>query len=277
MIPYEFLTLRYMHNLSSQEFVNIAVLMWLPETKQVKYKITCNYERILRFFRLNDINYKKTHEVINHRLKQLEKKTTKIESIENIRDLIAPNDGSCFQWSTIMGGMSSTPEKTLDYLFDDLIIKYNNKPPSNSVHVDDHKILTNIKTHLQGASLINEMQKEVEIKSPYFKYKFSYGWQNGHKQVIEPISFDLQKEHEITEKAIKWSGRLLNLGKENPTEFQMTGVVASPKDEKLQEAFYHAIKIVESAPYVRKLILQDELKNFIPEIRKDIASYLKRI
>ena len=51
---YMYVTVRYVHNLSRCEFINIGIIMWLPDQQQILYKFHRGTERARAFFRTLD-------------------------------------------------------------------------------------------------------------------------------------------------------------------------------------------------------------------------------
>ena len=50
MSKYQYVILRYVHNVSTEEFVNIGVVMWLPEERRLLHSISEKYSRLSCFF-----------------------------------------------------------------------------------------------------------------------------------------------------------------------------------------------------------------------------------
>lgn len=50
MRQYQYLILRYVHNYSTEEFVNIGILMWLPEERRFLHEISEKYSLLSSFF-----------------------------------------------------------------------------------------------------------------------------------------------------------------------------------------------------------------------------------
>lgn len=288
MKPYDFAILRYMHNIASGEFVNIAVVMWLPDESRFIYRITTKHGRVSHFFYpFNSNAYTLNCKLIKNRFDQGLKELVSgkqghlfnkyPKSIEQVIYSLVAHDASAFQWSEIKSGISNNPEKRLEQLFVEFISRHEVAGRTRKEHRDDTKVFSTIKNQLKATGLYHKVEPDVVIKSPYFSYTFKLGWHNGERQVIEPISFDYQSSNDIIDKAVNWSGRLVNLERDNDTNFEMTGVIASPNlsDSKLKSAYKDATKIIKNSPCIRTLITEEDFSSFIPKIEEDIEHSLK--
>lgn len=274
MTPYQFVLLRYMNNASAGELVNIGVVMWLPRQKRIVFSLNERYGRLSTFFQPFDgSSYRQMVKNLSAHFAAVSRELTESgRSIENIGDLLpllVRDDASCFQWSQAMGGISAEPEAELQDLVAELVERHEVR--SSRQRRDEAEIWSNVEQRLRARGLLQRVQSSVEISSPNYAYKFKTGWQNGVRQVLEPISFDYLSAPDVIEKANTWSGRLLNLGK--AADFQMTGVVAPPQRVDLLPVYNQARAILADMPQVRRLLTEDELDLFLPEIERDMAGH----
>jgi hypothetical protein len=77
----------------------------------------------------------------------------------------------------------------------------------------------------------------------------------------------LEQGRSIVDKAVDWSGRLLNLS--HGPEFRFTGLVAPPTDPALLNAFNQAMAILRDAPTVRDIVLERDAASILQTIRDD--------
>jgi hypothetical protein len=274
MKPYQYLILRYVHNVSTEEFANIGILMWLPEEKRILHHISERYARISAFF--DSFDGHKYRNMVRHlqaKLREAEKQPlARVQTAEELVNIILPREDSSFQWSSVMGGVAADPEERLRKIFDSIINRHSGR--HDRTRRDEGQIYQNLITRLQRRRLADKLQKDVELEGEHFDYKFKLGWQNGTKQFLEPISFDYATGSDVVEKAYTWSGRLQDLGKRN--DFMMTGVVAPPQDEKLLKDYAEAVLVLKDSPRVRSVVTIDEFDRFMPEIERDLADTHKR-
>jgi DNA-binding protein H-NS len=270
MRPYQFTLLRYVHNVSTEEFVNIGVLLWLPEEKKLFHCITDHYQRLSQFFDgFDGVGYKNMLRKLKKRIKEVSKpeNSKSFEDLSDVLPAILIVESACFQWSSEMFGITNDAEQEVTKMFAEMIERHEKHLERKRREESD--VTRAVAEQFRRSGIEDQLSKDVSIASHEYAYKFKFGWQNGKRQVLEPISFDYIKKDDVIEKANKWIGRLDGLKGE---DFQLTGVVAAPQDSRLIEAFQQAIKRLEKAPHVRRILREDEVEGFIPEIKRDIAT-----
>lgn len=276
MKPYQYSVLRYVNNLSSGEFVNVGLLMWMPYDCKMTYRINHRYRRVSEFFYPFDSSgYQQMIYRIKQRCLQVQKEVNednynlfvkKPTRILEILDRIVTEDSTCFQWSEIGSGGVSNPTVRFEQLVQELIERHEK-------HVDrerqtETKILQAVTNRIEAYGLKRHVKEDVDIISRNYSYTFSLGWDNHIPQVLEPITFDYVNASDVVEKAITWSGRLTNLA--NNAEFELTGVVAPPANNTWPSEYKRALDILREAPKVRELISEADFDDFIPKIKKDM-------
>ena len=127
-----------------------------------------------------------------------------------------------------------------------------------------------VANRLIRSSVSHSIKWAYSITAPNYYYEFQAGWMNGKPQVLEPISFDLAVGKNIIEKANNWTGRLLNLSRGN--DFAFTAVVAPPSEATLGRAFQKAIAMLNGAPCVREIVVEDHAERVLQLIQSDLAT-----
>ena len=276
MKSYRFRILRYVHDVSTEEFVNIGVVMWVPEYSQLIFRLNTQSRRVSRFFTDFDSDgYRKMVRNLQHAFDEIaidiQKfdlfKETPQNTFEIFNELVR-EDASCFQWSPLMSGISANPEERLERLFVEFVTFH--ESPGLSRHREETMIWDTVHQALIEHNLERRVQFKVKMEADNFEHQFKMGWNNGLPQVLEPISLTLSKSTSIVNKAITWSGRLFNLSKNNT--FECTAVIA-PRDEHIDiKAFNQGLHILKDAHSMRKVITVDEANDYMSEINKDLSS-----
>ena len=100
-------------------------------------------------------------------------------------------------------------------------------------------------------------------------WKFKMGWNNGIQQVLEPMPLAFKRPLKIIDTANIWSGWLdILVDRHN---FKCTAVVSEKPNNDNIEAYYQAFEILESVQSMRKVITENEVPEYIPEIENDLA------
>lgn len=277
MISYHFAILRYVHDAATEEFVNIGVVMWIPERSKLLFRINERVGRLSKFFKNIDTpSYRQMMSNLKRAadLKWASDNVTTPYLFKNIADrpieifhAIVREDASCFQWSRLMSGISQDAERRFEELFEEFVTFHDS--PVTHQRRSDKEIWKYVRQMLRRHHLEESVQYGVKMEGRSYHYSFRMGWNNGIPQVLEPISFALKDSTRIVDKANTWHGRLFNLSMSN--NFGFTAVVAQPHSGKMK-AFNDGLAILNSAKSIRKIITEDEVSDYMSEIKNDLPT-----
>lgn len=275
MTAYHFAILRYVHDVSTEEFVNIGVAMWIRERSQLLFRVNERFSRLSGFFK--DIDLSSYRKMVYNLKSAADFKwasddfataflfKNSVDHPSEVFNEIVREDASCFQWSRFMPGMTEDAETRFKELFEEFIT-FHESPAV--YHHNEKKIWTYVRHALKAHHLHSRVQYDVELEGASYRYSFRMGWNNGIPQVLEPISFALKKPTSIVDRANTWSGRLFNLSKSNT--FGFTAVVTPPRTDNM-EAYNDGWQILNGAKSVRKIITEDELDGYMSDIKNDLS------
>lgn len=272
MKPYQFVLLRYIHDVSTEEFANIGVVMWVPSDEKFFFRITEHHSRLSNFYaNFNKNDYKHLLHDLKSKLKWAVNTHFSHQENKNINEIIhqiVRAESGCFQWSEVMGGLVEKPEERIEKLFADIITLHEQN--KGRVRREEKDIIKNFSRKLQQRHLLEKVKLGASIFSPnqQFSYDFTYGWQNGKPQFAEPISLDYVNKKGLENKTSEFIGDMYSL---KDVDFQVTGIVAPPQNRELMKDFKTALNRLREAPKVREIITEDEIDSFIPEIERDLA------
>jgi hypothetical protein len=273
MTPYQFAILRYVHSAVTEEFVNVGVLLWLPNQQSGEFRANDRYARLSGFFRgFDGPGYRYLIRHLVHRFEEFRAANAAVGSRLDMSDVLAalvPLDASVFQWSTVMGGIADDPSARLDQLFVELVERF--EIVGARGRRDEAEIWTSMERGLSRRGLLGSVESGIELEAPDYRYRFKAGWMNGRLQVMEPISLDYINGTDVVEKANSWGGRLLNLAR--GSDFALTGVVSLPTRSDLTGAVQQAIRILSAAPRVRQIVTEDRFDQVMDDIERDIARH----
>ncbi|MGC4084433.1 MAG: DUF3037 domain-containing protein [Vicinamibacterales bacterium] len=169
MTPYHFTLLRYVHDAGSEEFANVGVLMWLPESRRVLFRMHERYARLSAFFgNFDGVGYRQMSRVVARRIRALqseaEEGTLLIEpagAIDEIIRRIVPDDSTCFGWSKAMGGIADDAELRLEQLLSEFVTARDSTAPRE--RRDEAQISERIDDVLNRRGLSGRLAYGVEI------------------------------------------------------------------------------------------------------------------
>lgn len=288
MIPYQYAILRYIHDRSTGEFVNIGAVIWAPERQEFIFDINHRYGRVSSFF--DGLNGKEFQKMVGalrsffseqsnrRKLKQMdlfESKTLRLPDIlpttlrlSDILPTLLRSGAGCFEWSNVMAGIGSSLEDELVSLIEDYVTKYEVSHIKSST--DEGVIWKSMDRLIKESHVDAIVERKVEVTaSTNYQYTFHLGWQNGCAQYAEPISFDLKDASSIREKAVRWCGRLGVL--RTTKEFRIIPVVAKPSNPRLNDAYGDALSILEgeSTNSVRMCLEYEDAGDLVDVISAD--------
>jgi hypothetical protein len=130
-MPYNFIALRYLHDVVTGEFANVGVVVYSQEARFLEARFTASYERLNALFvKIDHAHYRNLIRYLSNRFAELSVDIqgrlalSPISSIEELaRQVLPPDDGS-LQWSPVGGGFSDDLPATLVELFGRLVERY---------------------------------------------------------------------------------------------------------------------------------------------------------
>lgn len=273
MRPYTFAVLRYVHDVSSQEFVNVGLAMWDHTRKVLRFRVNERYGRVARFF--PDFDGNTYRQLARHLSSHVEQRIERLaqpdlfettpESLEKVLAALLPEDSSCFQWSAPMSGIADDPQARFEALLQEFVFRLEGAPARE--RRDELAIWQHLADEVQRRDLWPRIRRAVRIATDQYDYSFRIGWQNGQLNVAEPISFDLTRPQDILEKANTWAGRLFTLSRGN--DFKFTAIVAPPRDRSSLESFEKCYRILKNAPTVHRIVPEEDLGDFVAEVQAE--------
>ena len=129
--PYTYTVLRYIHDVATEEFVNVGVVLVSPEGRFADFRLRSTTGRLNCMF--SDFDGEHFRGVIRHledRLATLAKQVVGLPFKEHARDAramatrVLREDDSAFQWSPPGGGISLDLQETLDRTYERLVMRH---------------------------------------------------------------------------------------------------------------------------------------------------------
>lgn len=269
---YKFSILRYYHDIVSEEFLNVGVVVYFPESHELSFKYTHRLSRVSKSFLDADIEYlKKLLQNIDYRLsdKAIEIKnhnlfSDKIE-FKKIINKILPIEDMTLRFSDLLFGLSDEPKKTINYIFERYVGKYIDHSIRTSR--SDEEIWKVFKQPLESKKILNKLSDHTIITKDY-EHKFEHCWKNDIWHINEPISFDLKEGNSILEKANTWLGRATSLSEKK--DFKLNILLGKPQNSKLNNSFMKAENILNKMPCEHEFIREDQAEEFADDLANKI-------
>jgi hypothetical protein len=276
MKRYQYQLVRYIHDRTTAEFVNVGVIIFHPETKFLKSCFIGKYGRISHFF--NEIN---GHYLIST-LKQFEKAIEEIAKrsddlffnhvdISSITSSILPKDDSALECSEIFEGIDFDLDAALSDLFDRMVDKYSQE--IDAENHDDKYVWKNIyKKHFDHYEITKKL-KAHSVQTINDVILFDKSWKNGIWHCYQTLSFDLKQVDTIKNKVYKWSG-ILNELDNSTEELHIHFLTASPSKHKSLQKFIDNTLVNRKSNTIKvSLVKESQAAEFAFNVNQEISEH----
>ena len=275
---YTYTVLRYLHDPSTGEFVNVGVALYAPELRYAGASCRTTYERFSDLFHGFDGDaFRAVTRLVNsHFLKcrqrledfpLLERPT----SVMELAHAVLPPDDSSFRWSEPAGGITDDPAAALQKIYARMVSRYDE--PAEKGGRTDADVRVKLGQELQQRQVTRYLHPK-KIVAPHADAEFPFAYQNGLWNCCEGISFDLQAEG-IKKKARQWLGLTVALNKA-PERFELALLVAAPPqpDASQRKAFHQALDLLgEDIPVPHQIVPEAEVRRFADEFAERVRQH----
>lgn len=275
-ISYTYSVLRYVHDVTSGEFVNVGVALYAPQARYLSAICRTTYGRINKVFPgLNAEHFKGLMRHIQNSFEaQGERLTNELplaapSSVMEIAQSVLPKDDSSLQWSAAGSGRTDDPAQALEKLFNRMVMRYEERQTSSSRTDDD--VWRHFKRDLEERQILQHFQpKTIAVQDD--EVEFQHSWKNGKWHCLEAVSFDLAAADSIRDKAHRWLGQLASVqGADDP--FKVYLLVGAPQQEDLQPAFQSAMSILRKIPGDKEIVLEHDALGLAARIAGEVAEH----
>lgn len=276
---YSFAILRYVHDTTTGEFVNVGVALHAPEVRYANAICRTTYGRLNRMFPgINAEYFKSTMRHIQSRFEATGKQINtqlQFENIGSVMDIarrILPIDDSSLQWSQPGVGFTDNPEETLKKLYDRMVMKYEEKTAREHRTEDD--VWRHFKRTLEDRNLLKYFEpKKIIVQDD--EVEFQHTWKNGKLHCLETVSFDLSSPDSIRDKAHRWLGRVTSIANSRE-KFDLYFLVGQPQDEQLLPAFESALSILKKVPVNSRIFQEKNAEDLSHFFEQEVAKHQAR-
>ena len=252
-ISYTYAILRYVHDVTTGEFVNVGVALYAPERRFVDARCCLSYARLRTMFpTLDGDAFRAVTRAVQGRFDDLGEEVKSdlwhgsAKTVMEFAHAVLPADDSSLQWSPMGSGVTIDPAITLDTLYQRLVEHYDDKQIVR--RRDDDDVWSRFSRELQHRQLLKHFTpKTIAVKDDALEFKKA--WKNSIWHCLAPVSFDLTSAERIRHKAHTWLGQITSIQAASDCEpFRVYFLVGQPVEPQLQEAFGSAMSILHKAP-----------------------------
>lgn len=275
--PYSYAVLRYTHDTSTGEFVNVGLVVFSKDSTYLRFDCKSTVGRVSSMFpNLNSSAFKALLHSIRNRFRELEAENSSrlnlwstSASIEDVLVSALPIDDSSLTWSPISFGVTSNIEVSFGKIFSRLVSKFDHRSTRSCTTDDD--VWRKFRRDLERRNLHRFFGKK-NIAGKDDEVEFPFAWKNGIWHCVEPISFDLNAPESIRDKAHKWLGQITSVT-DSSEKFKVYLVLAKPKEDRLSPAFDKAVSILEKAPVEREIYLDSDIGVLVDKLSRQVNDH----
>jgi hypothetical protein len=274
--PYSYTVLRYVHDVTTAEFVNVGLVLHSPTARVLRAETRRTIGRIRDVFPdFNRSAFLAAMKAVKASLNLAAGRLVDSSFLDKEGDAATfawgalPVDDSSLQWSPIGTGLTADLEKTFARLYERFVTRYDTRDVHRRTDEDvwrpvrDRLIERNVSVHL-GAK---------EIAGATDIIAFSRAWKNGAWHAYEPLSMDLADADGIKDKARLWLGHLAAVA-DGPSEpFKVYFLVGAPQDRTLLPAFETAKAILSKAPFAPSIYDETQIDDLVSGIEDEFRAH----
>ncbi|SFC88636.1 hypothetical protein SAMN04487907_11144 [Zunongwangia mangrovi] len=283
VLKYKYSILHYRHSAVLGESLIVGVLIYFEHNNSLYFTHSNRLTRIKSVY--ENISEKS----IKYYLKQIKSNISRLEKnlddffIADIKDsfdafisnYILPSDGSSLQFSKIRTNFQyeKSNRQIIDYLVSTYLIE-KKESRTNKEYALGRKFYQNIEKKL-GVNLDPSLfQKNYKLKNKSgVEFRFDYAWQNKDWHLVKPLNFDLADAKNISEKAHRNIGLVIDLKEKAINEsLKFDFLVGKPKNKELFKEYDHSIYLLESFEN-SNIIEEEEIFNYSHQAIDSIISH----
>ena len=271
---YTYTVLRYVHDITAGEFVNVGVALHCAETRFVAAKTRPTYGRITKVFPGANGEYFKQmmHHIANafetFAAQEAGLLTANAATVSNFASRAFPTDDSSLQWSPAGSGKTSNPAETLEQLFQRFVMRYEEKHERSR---NDHDVWSVFSRELAKRQILDRLQ-EKRIVGSVDEVHFQYSWKNGVWHCLEPLSFDLVDPESIKDKARKFFCQI-QLANDASEKFKLYLLLGVPRHSEVADAYTSARRMLDRLPVEHEIFTEEQAAEVSERVAAEIAEH----
>lgn len=249
---FQFSLFQYHSSLVSGEVLNVALLVLFPEQRKLHFLYPSSLTRLRAAYpnTVAERTLRACFKGIERRVEEVNRQPEIFDDYLNDSQAFIDNqlfirDASALQFGKIHTGVLYTEDlnQIASQLYNLYLSVYDLKEGQNK-HTDEY-IIQQYKDGLkrQNGGLLSKIKENIEIEGQ----KFPFAWQNGTYNLVNPVSFDLERPESIHRKATFNVGKLTLLqsyAQEHNARFDL--LLAKPKRATLFKEYDNAINLLQT-------------------------------
>lgn len=274
--------LQYKHSALTREAVNVGILFAFFDESHLEF-VVGGAHRVKSIYLDFDINvFTSSLNFIKNKIGS--KSVTSLFSQSGIREnfaqyingsLLSP-DATALQFTEPRSAISVTDKDSTIKEYTKLLISGIDVKRQELVRHNEVYIIREFTNYLfeKDRGISKKIDKEPFVFYNDISLKFDLSWQNGTKNYVKALSFDLKEPQDIQTKSTTFFG-YFTLLKDFPSihNARFDILVARPQDRKLWKEYDKAVDNLQKADTNKLIVEQSELKKYSIKARESLESW----
>ena len=271
---YTYSVLRYVHDLTTGEFVNVGLALYCPAMRYVNATCRTTSRRLTPLFpsldssvfralmRKVQTRFEALHDEVNSQLE-----LRQYASVMELAQSVIPQDDSALQWAPMGSGLTSDPDATLETLFERFVMKHDE---TSTVHRrNDEQVWKNFSRELEQQQVLKHFQPQT-FSTTDDEIKFDRAWKNGVWHCLAPVSFDLSSAESIRDKAHKWLGQMTSVAN---ADLKLYFLVGEPSQPDLKPVYQSALNILKKTSNSAEVFAENDAASLSLRLAAQVAAH----
>lgn len=274
--PYTFQVIKYSHDPTAGEVLNIGVILYCPELEFLEIKAEHKFERLSQTFAgFDGEGYRyvlRRFETLVDRLKENYSQTlitTKPQDINQITAEIWPDADLSIKLGPVLAGVTDDPEEALSEIFERMVLsQYTKEERPRRSEEEVWAVYKKPLLQRQVASVL----MPTSITTPDFHIDFEHVYKNERLHVLQPLSFDVMRSDTVQRKAASWLGNATAL-QDRPELGTLFLLLGRPQLASLRTAYEKAKRLLRRMPLQHQIVEEDEAESFAEEFMNFVRKH----
>ena len=280
MHSYSYCVLRYLHDPSVGEAINVGVLVYAPEAGFVRFQsehrskalsaLFRGFQRdeFTRFLVRLEASVQHFQNSLTQARSGLFEMGKRPDNAETLAKWLFSDNQLNFQFGPAKGGVTRDFLSITQTVFERQILSQ--RPfPNQHKRRDEEAVWNVFQAALREQGITKYLAPRI-IETPAFDLPFKHAYENERWHAIEPLSFDYARPEEIRDKAMLWYSYGAAL-KESDDFAQLYLLLGAPTNPDYKIAYEKAKRWLEKMPIRAQLIEESQA----PEFARQLAATMK--
>jgi Protein of unknown function (DUF3037) len=272
---YTYCLVKYVHNPAAGEMLNIGILLFSDEAKQIVGKFEIHFDRLSSAFaNFDGDHYRFIIRNLEYSVSRLNDRfkpslfQSEFKDIEGVFRSLVPDLGLSIQFGNVFAGITNNLEHEAEHIFYRLITSQ--IPQKEKKSRSDEEVWTVFNKPLAQRQVTKYLEPKHFVSNNY-DLKFEHTFKNEKHHILDPVTMDYAQPESIQNRAIKILGQATTL-EGNPEIGKLYLLLGAPRNPSHKNAYIKAKNLLNKIPIDKEIIEENEAEDFA----KEITSYMKK-